>query len=74
MRTRKWMWLVISLTGAVMLAWNVMTVRAAQTEENAVSEEDETSVRVDNVLEELLHRFEFTELEELLEKYFRNSR
>ncbi len=70
MRTRKWMWLVISLTGAVMLAWNVMTVRAAQTEKNAVSEEDETSVRVDNVLEELLHRFEFTELEELLRKIF----
>ena len=70
MRTRKWMWLVISLTGAVMLAWNVMTVRAAQTEENAVSEEDETSVRVDDVLEELLHRFEFTELEELLRKIF----
>ena len=68
MRTRKWIWLVISLTVAVLLQ-NVMTVRAVQTEEIAGSEE-ETPVPVDAVLEKLLQQFEFTELEELLRKIF----
>ena len=69
MRTRKWIWLVISLTVAVLLPQNVMTVRAVQTEEIAGSEE-ETPVPVDAVLEKLLQQFEFTELEELLRKIF----
>lgn len=69
MRTRKWIWLVISLTVAVLLPQNVMTVRAAQTEEIAGSEE-ETPVPVDAVLEKVLQQFEFTELEELLRKIF----